>query len=296
MTNFETNYAHMPLLTPQEIEEGRNKKPAKDYPSIDHRLKIPAVAWETMLQNGRIIIPEGLHSINDHPHRNQPDKAHLMHPIATEDNPMGEEWAAYWHQLGLLTDTADRPLHPRAAQLLTHPDVGMFTGPGYHYRYGPQRMGNLALRRLRDTVIEYAMVAVNRDGGEKWSVPGGYLQEEDNESVDQTAFREGWEEANIIPHFLGRYVIRRVLSPPRGFKRDTLHGWGEEWFTFPISYDNPGMDGVELSAKNDTKEVRRVAWVNRDVIANPPTDFDIISTHQRIILEHEALLAAQGYA
>ncbi len=295
MTNFETNYHNIPPLTEQELEKGRVKKPGQDYPPIEHRLKIPASTWYAMLQNRHIIIPEGPHSINNHPHRNQPEKAHLMHPIATEDSPMGEEWATYWHSLGLLTDTADRPLHPRATQLLTHPDIGMFTGPGYHYRYGPQRMGNLALRRIRDTSVEYAMVAVNRDGREKWSVPGGYFQEDDR-TIDVTAFREGWEEANIIPHFLGNYAVREVLSPPRGFKRDTLHAWGEEWFSFPISYDNPAMEGVELSTKNDTKEAHRVAWVSRDVIANPPEHFDIISTHQRMILEHEALLAAQGLA
>jgi len=296
MTEYRMSYADMKPLSAEEIEKGRIKTPESNYPPLENRLVIPAATLAAMIQNRHIVIPdEGPHSINNHPNRNKPEKWHDMHPIATEENPMGPEWAAYWHSLGLLTDTADRPLHPRAWQLLTHPDVGMFTGPGFHYRYGPGYMGNLVLRRLRGQTAEYAMVKTKRGNAEKWSVPGGYDNE--GESPETIAFREGFEEAGIMAGMLGRFTMRTVFSPPRGFKRDTLHAWGEEWFTAPMSHDNPALEGVELvmnaQSEDGVKEVLDVAWVDREVIANPPADFDIMSTHQRIILGHEAFLAAQ---
>lgn len=239
-----------------------------------------------MLKDEEIVIAEGPWSVMDHPNRQDPSIQHLLDPIHTIGNPMNEEQAEHWRQLGLLVDTAGRPLHPRAAQLLTTPNVGMFTGPGFHYTYGPQRMGNLGLRRVQNSMVEYAVTAVQR-GNLTWGLPGGYA--ETGESVEEAAFREGNEEAGIAKEQLGEVVARTVISPPKGFKRDTLHAWGEEWFTFLSVADQQILGDMELNPI-DTLEVVDAAWMSLDTIKTEP---GFMSTHLKMILGHEAYLFSQ---
>lgn len=153
-------------------------------------------------------------------------------------------------------------------------------------------MGNLGARRERNGVVEYAMAAVQRSTL-KWGMPGGYANH--GETVEAAAFREGYEEVGIKRTALAAVSVRAaVLSPPIGFKRDTLHAWGEEWFTFVHSTDNPGLDGVELKAHD--QEVTDVAWVPLEDVRLSLRDasrFDIISTHAKMILKHEAYLQGE---
>lgn len=283
-------YANITPLSAAGLSENSVKLPERAYPPISDRLYLPPTAWHEMVQSGEITIPEGPWHISDHPNRQKQSSQNLLDPIATEESPMPAEHIARWRNLGLMVDSAGRPLHPRAAQLLTTRGVGMFTGPGFHYRYGPQRMGNLGLRRERNGVVEYAMSAVRRSTL-KWGMPGGYA--EAGETVDAAAFREGYEEVGIEIEALGTLSTRAaILSPPKGFKRDTLHAWGEEWFTFVRSLDNPALDGTELVV-HDENEVLEVAWVSLGDIRlslQDKSSYDIMGTHAKMILKNEAEL------
>lgn len=284
-------YSNITPLSAAELSKNSVKSPEPGYPPINVRLYLPPITWDRMVHSGEIAIPDGPWHIKDHPNRQKQSNQSLLDAIATEASPMSAEHKARWRSLGLLTDSAGRPLHPRAAQLLTKPGVGMFTGPGFHYRYGPQRMGNLGLRRKRNGTVEYAMAAVQRSTL-KWGMPGGYADA--GEAVDDAAFREGCEEVGIERHKLGALIVRAaVLSPPKGFKRDTLHAWGEEWFTFAQSQDNPGLDGLEL-LPHDDEEVVDVAWVSVEDVRLSLQDgsaYDIMDTHAKMILGHEAELS-----
>ena len=163
----------------------------------------------------------------------------------------------------------------------------MFTGPGFHYRYGPQRMGNLGIRRERKGSVEYAVVLVQRST-EMWGMPGGYA--DIGETPQDAAFREGFEEAGIHRDLLGELVLHELLSPPKGFRRDTLHAWGEEWFTFVSSKNNPSFEGIELSV-NDTEEVIDVTWMS---IGDIERQSNFLGTHRRMIRNHESYLQALG--
>lgn len=272
-----------------ELAENSVKLPERGYPPIDKRLQLPLAVWNNMVQSGEITIPDGPWHITNHPNRQKAEE-HLLDDIATEESPMSAQQITHWKNLGLLVDTAGRPLHPRAAQLLTTPGVGMFTGPGFHYRYGPQRMGNLGLRRERNGIVEYAMAAVQRTTL-KWGMPGGYANA--GETVEAAAFREGYEEVGVKRQALGKIVVKAaVLSPPKGFKRDTLHGWGEEWSTLVHSPDNPELDGIELTI-HDKKEVLYVDWVPLEHVRlslKRKSPYDIMTTHAKMILKNEAEL------
>lgn len=282
-------YENIAPLSVAELAENNAKRPERGYPPLKDRLYIPPDAWNSMVGNNEITIPDGPWHIVDHPNRQTPEAQGLLDDIATEASPMPAERTADWRNAGLRVDTAGRPLHPRAAQLLTTRGVGMFTGPGFHYRYGPQRMGNLGLRRERNGTVEYAMSAVQRSTL-KWGMPGGYANA--GETVDAAAFREGYEEVGVERKALGVLLVRTVLTPPKGFKRDTLHAWGEEWFTFARSFNNPELEGVEL-ATYDEQEVVAVAWVSVDDVRlslRGESPYDIMSTHARMILKNEAIL------
>jgi hypothetical protein len=86
---------------------------------------------------------------------------------------------------------------------------------------------------------------------------------------------------------LGEMTLRTVLSPPKGFKRDTLHAWGEEWFIFPRVEDPFITDEIKLQPY-DTEEVVDTAWMNLELIKHRP---EFMNTHHKMILGHEAYLA-----
>lgn len=283
-----------PPLTNDELEVAKKRLPDADYPSLECRqlMTIPWDKWVDMRDNGQIFIPDdGPWHITDHPNRQQTERP--VTPIVTADNPMSAEQVAQFRLQGVrLFDTLWRPLHPRAEQLLTTPGVGMYTGPGKHYDYGPQLMGNLGVRRVRGTrrnpIVEYALVEVRR-GRDVWGLPGGYAKPE--ESAESAAFREGLEEANLLAGLMGTIAIRQVAVIPKGFKADTLHAWGQEEFTFVYSRDNQGMDGIELRVNDMREKILRAAWV--DVERIKADEKLLMLTHRNQILENEMHIVRQ---
>lgn len=278
-------YENIPPLTPAELERGRTKPPEKGYPSVDNRLEIARISLGAMIRDRRIFIPDdGPWHITDHPNRQDGiSKGRYVERLITNDNPATDEEAQKWQNMGLWTDTANRALHPRFWQLLTTPDVGMFTGPGFHYRNGPQRQANLGARRVRNERIEYAVIKKRKDGA--WGLPGGYV-ESHHKTIEEAAFDEGIQEAGLDQRQMGHLAIRQaIFSPPKGFRRDTLHSWGEEYFVFVASYDNPALEGVEL-AVNDTDEIADADWMDLETIATHP---HFMGAHRDRTLEVEGI-------
>jgi 8-oxo-dGTP pyrophosphatase MutT (NUDIX family) len=276
-------YQDIPPLTQAEIEKGRVKPPEKDYPSIDKRLYISRLSLGAMIRDGGIFIPDdGPWHITSHPNRQDGiNKGRHVERLITNDNPASDEEGQKWRDMGLWTDTANRALHPRFWQLLTAPNVGMFTGPGFHYDNGPQRQSNLGAKRIRAGKTEYAVIKKRSD--DTWGLPGGYV--EAGQTIEETAFAEGWQEAGIDRHRMGHCAIRTVFSPPKGFRRDTLHSWGEEYFVFAASYDNPSLEGIELAIE-DVREIADADWMTLEVIATHP---HFMGTHRDRTLEAEGI-------
>ena len=270
-------YETYPPLDHVEIERGRFKVPSS---YLGDKLIISRENWNTMVQNEEIIIPEGSWGITDHPSRQHP----ASDPIYTATHPMSPEQIARWHSLGLRTDTVGRPLHPRAAEVL--PVIGMFTHPGAHRRYGPQGIGNFGLRRIRNDVIEYAAVGVEREEGSRlrWGLPGGYA--ELGESAKQAASRELAQEVGIFTERLGNLAISQIITPPHPFWKNTLHAWTREEYIFATSIDNPELEGAAIQI-GDTKEVKEARWMSVEEITTHP---DFLGAHRDQVLEYEEFL------
>jgi 8-oxo-dGTP pyrophosphatase MutT (NUDIX family) len=289
------SYEKMPPLTRKELKEGRNKTPEKDYPDKKHRLTLTPRQWAEMVQldssTGRrpnLVIPEGPHSAVNHPNYLKANPRE-RDPVATIDNPLGEEWLDKWNELGIeFVDTANRPLHPRAKQLLTAPDLGMFTQLGFHRRYGPAQMGNLGVWRERDGVVEYVVTVVERGGKPTIGLPGGYRDPGDKDIVE-TALREGFEEAGTprTRKKLGVKAVHTVISYPKGFKRDTLHAWGEEYFSFVELHDPQASHIPKLHVNDRSERVLEALWMSVEAIE---TDQRVMQTHRERVLDNEARL------
>jgi 8-oxo-dGTP pyrophosphatase MutT (NUDIX family) len=286
MTVYETmTYENIIPFTNDELEREKDKHPEDGYPSIEYRLHVPRIMLAEMMRDDAIYVPDdGPWFIDNHPNRLRGiAKGHNVERFITNEEPASHEEAQHWRDQGLWTDTANRALHPRFLQLLSAPHVGMFTGPGFHYHNGPKRMANLGVRRERNGKVEYA--AVRKHGKDIWRLPGGYM-EDHQETIDDAAFDEGWQEAGIAREKFGCYVARRVFSMPKGFRRDTLHSWGEEHFVFPLSLDNPELESMELMI-NDTDEIAEAAWIDVETIASHPA---FGGTHRKRTLENEELI------
>jgi|GEM_PF-6826385 len=283
------SYRDMPKLTSSEATELIGKQPVKGYPPRENRLQYKPEVWRQLLNDARkhdnrIDIPDGgPHFADTYGAATRMRRSSEMDVIVTREQPLPEKRVAEWRKLGLLVDTTGRPLHPRAEQVLTHPKIGMYTGPGKYYRYGPQRIGNLILQRIEqrqyNELITYAIVGVRRNGEIEYSVPGGHC--ELGKNTQDTAFREAKEEAGIVRASLGKLQLQEVISWPKGGKADTLHAWGEEWFTFARSTDNPALEGVELQP--DSKEAVTAEWRTFEEIRKLLAEDRFIKTHFKII-------------
>jgi ADP-ribose pyrophosphatase YjhB (NUDIX family) len=289
MIKFATMSEHLSPLTAVEIERLRVKQPARGYPPPEDRLIIERQELNRMVAAGRIVIPDDpRYHITDYRRGRTPEEGAVVDAIVTAENPMGEEQVRRWHELGLRTDTAGRPLHPRALELL--PTVGMFTGLGRFYWYGPQAIGNLILPRERNGIVEYATVLVKR-GELIWGFPGGFAKR--GESPQTAAFREGFEEIGVdlqteaSRKALGGFVLTERLARIKCTPNDTAHAWMEEHFTYTRSIDDSALEDVLLDSSSDPHVVE-TRWMDSQTIYATE---NFLSPHRRIVKMLEGVSA-----
>lgn len=281
-------------LSPAEIERGRSKV-GKGYPPAEYRLTLLPEQWAEMYYNNAIAIPDGLHHITGHPGHGPASSSRLYEPIYTPDNPMpiDEAKLEFWTKLGVLMDpegrrpaldTANRPLHPRAPQMLT--TVGMYTGRGFFRYYGPNPVGNFGLRLVRKDVVYYVTVTVERGESRlRISLPGGHA--EADETAFQAAITEFGQETGADLACLGRVVLSaHVTTRPHPFWKNTLHAFTSEQYLFGHSEEDPGLDGLVLKTK-DPGEVKQLQLMSLDDIRQHP---DFLGAHRKQIEKHEERL------
>ena len=283
------------LLTDEQIYKYSMKAPERGYPllPVGRRLTIPREQWYQMVAVGEIVIPDDpRYYITDHPNRVLSKKPEQVRAPITVDNPPTPEQEAQWDIMGLKRDTLRRPLHRRAEQLLTTPGVGMYTGPGFHYSEGPQRMGNLLFRVLREGRPHYALSCSIRARGPVWGAPGGYFDyyERQDRDIRDTALHEAYEECGIPRELCNQMTfLEEVQTEPKGFKRDTLHAWGEESFSSVYNLDdsNPDLRRLQLHPIDTEEAIATEFW---DLPTIHRRKEDIMSTHYEMIQDNERRL------
>lgn len=273
-------------LSDQQLAECIDKVP-DDYPDPSLKLVLTPAQWRAIEESG-FVIPEGAWTISDHPRRRESNA-----PLYTAENPVPQEMVAYWQRIGLRTDAlSGLPIHPRAEQLLTTPNLGMFTQVGSFYRPGPNPVINTGLRRVRGGAVEYAAVAVQRGRNLRWSLPGGFYDPDTDPDLVIGAFREAREEIGIRIGEIGSLLLQHYDDDPQYAWAATVHAWMQESYYFAQSLSNPALEGFEDLEPEDRNEIVDTAWLTLHAMANPELKF--MGTHRRMVAKHEFILKSWG--
>jgi ADP-ribose pyrophosphatase YjhB (NUDIX family) len=189
------------------------------YPTPSERL-----FWNTpglILKQDTLHVPDGPWHIDGHPNRQGVASSLLDQEVLPGMSARQAISTKDWHAESLDTDQYNRPLHPHWQQLLRHPGIGLPTGLGAFYRYGPNSMVDSVVYRLSPEKT-WEFLLIQKANG-KWGLPGGFVEPDDH-SPASAARRELGEETGLVD-LKGTIEPLVHLLPIR--QRDTLNAWAE---------------------------------------------------------------------
>lgn len=134
--------------------------------------------------------------------------------------------------LDLPIDRFGRPLHPWLASMLIDSRIGVATGKGIFYNWGPNDTADPIILRQQEGNDEILLVQ-RKDTGQ-WALPGGFV-DTGEEAID-AAVREAQEEAGIDLEKLNPRVTEVYWGPVADI-RITAHAWPN---TTAYLFDIPG--------------------------------------------------------
>lgn len=208
----------MLLATKETIGTGRTYP---GYPSWEQRLHLSVEAFEA---TPLLDLPEGEWT------------------ASTNELPTPEQTESF-QKAGYTTDSLGRPLHPWIKEMITDPNVGVVTGKGRYWNWGPNYTADpvvIAGKSNRSVLL------IKRSDTGSWALPGGFV--DDNERAVDAAKREASEEAGIAD--LGQPVAQ-IYKGVVADLRTTAHAWGETT-AYLWQLDEP----VPVEAGDDAVQVK----------------------------------------
>lgn len=125
-------------------------------------------------------------------------------------------------KLGFELDIYSRPLHPWFFDMIEHPGIGVVTGKGFYWNWGPNYTADPIV--IRHDLDEPHVLLIERSDGTGWALPGGFV--DSGESSPDAALREASEETGIdIRAF--RHNMQPVYKGPLADLRVTANAWPE---------------------------------------------------------------------
>ena len=243
-------------LTPEQIASIDTTRVHNGYPSFEDRLRIdPEELAVTAL--GDLVIPDGPWSVNAHPNRTaaQRSRRHLVEPLEPRASLVTQ-----WERMGLELDTQGRPIHPYGRALLGS-EIGVATGPGFYWKYGPNATTNLVASRDRNGGEVEFLVTQRTDGRQGWGLPGTFVGI--GESRAYAALRGLEEKLGMPRQMLGRLATIGEPVISLANTRDTLHAWGEDTAVTPLS-EPFGVGWHDVTLRPNSSEVLGYAWHTED--------------------------------
>lgn len=203
------------------------------YPQFTDRLVVDPISLSSEL-DGRLILPDGPWAVDTHP--NRPDTEAVPDP-ATQEELL---------RSGLQLDSIGRPLHPWLSDMISDPSLGVVTGKGAYWEWGPNRT-------VDPIVIKngHILLVKRKDTG-NWALPGGFIDKD--EASSDAAVREVFEETGIV--LSNPEAAIAVYDGPVADIRVTANAWPETTaLLFPI-YDDAPMG--ETKGADDAADA---AWI-----------------------------------
>ncbi|HEV2634941.1 MAG TPA: NUDIX domain-containing protein [Actinocrinis sp.] len=247
------------------------------YPAPQDRLYLDTPGLVT--DGPALIVPDGPWQVADHPNRRGVDPDLVDPQVPSEEHPrIAAELSQRWLDDGFTLDQYGRPVHPDWRQLLADPRIGMPTGTGFFYRYGPNATVDPVVYRRRGTEPLELLLIKRRRGG-KWALPGGFADRVDH-SAEDTARREAGEETGLTK--IGGQAETIVYHRSTG-QLVTLNAWMENTVVL-IHGDQEYLADTEPVAGDDAVDV---AWRTRAGMA----ELDMFDVHIRHIDKALQLIA-----
>lgn len=122
----------------------------------------------------------------------------------------------------LRLDAYGRPLHPWFDEMLTNPNIGVVTGKGFYWQWGPNYTADSIIVR-HDLEEPHLLLITRRDTGQ-WALPGGFINP--NETAMEAAMREVGEETGIDLYSLYP-IVRKAYRGVLADVRVTANAWPE---------------------------------------------------------------------
>jgi ADP-ribose pyrophosphatase YjhB (NUDIX family) len=119
---------------------------------------------------------------------------------------------------GYALDNFGRPLHPWLAEMLTDPEVGVVTGLGKYWNWGPNHAADPIVMNT-DEIPQ--VLLIQRGDTYIWALPGGFV--DSGETGRVTAQRELFEETNVMITGEPIEIYNDVVADTR----TTAHAWAE---------------------------------------------------------------------
>ena len=248
--------------------------PYEGYPPLEHRLFRSTPGFEVNADT--VVVPDGPWHVHAHANRSGANAA-VMDPEVPGDQPeVDAAPAERWRADGLTLDQLGRPLHPDWRDLVGDPRIGMPTGTGFFYRYGPNATVDPVVYRSwpggeggGGSPIEFLLIKRRRGG--LWGLPGGFRDRADDSSI-ATAVRETAEETGLDVSD-GSAEILLHIRPISA--RNTLHAWTENTVVL-IKGDQDYLRETKPVAGDDAVGV---GWFDRAGMAR----LDILPGHDDYI-------------
>jgi ADP-ribose pyrophosphatase YjhB (NUDIX family) len=196
-------YAKMRQLN--ELRQYAGKSVYHGYPVFHERL-FAQIAELPQDEEGRLDFPVGAWHIRGHVNQVHNPRAH--------DMPTAEDELRF-REMNLRTDTLGRPLHPWLKEMIEDTALGVVTGKGAFWNWGPNRTADPLL------VHDEHILLIRRGDTGAWAFPGGFVDE--GEHAAKTARRELWEETGVeIPDTI---LPQYVYDGPVTDLRTTANAW-----------------------------------------------------------------------
>ena len=158
--------------------------------------------------------------------------------------PSAEETAAFI-AAGISVDSKGRPLHPAFLEMAKDPAVGVVTGKGRYWNWGPNYTADPIV--ITDTADPRVLLIRRGDTG-AWALPGGFIDPHETDAAT-AARRELKEETSLVLDDTPTEVYVGLV----GDARTTAHAWPE---TSAYLYRVPTQQPVQ--GQDDAQDAR---WI-----------------------------------
>lgn len=149
------------------------------YPPLPDRL-VTQLSALAVSNAGDLAIADGVWTVDAHSNRPDVERA----PSRTEQQAFREQ--------GLALDTKGRPLHPWLKEMIEDPGIGIVTGKGAYWNWGPNYTADGVVFRNDEVLL------IERKDTGALALPGGFVDGGEEDDCSVTALREIHEESGII--------------------------------------------------------------------------------------------------